>query len=250
MSEAWEMSNNGTWGSDSPPPNGRAKARKVVTHVTTAILGLTATALMSGSLHYENAMQETPHLVGGTRIAEAAIGWSAISTAFIPAIQAAAKWPTKKATTAVLATGSLTAIGVALTAVASSVEALHAPENVAAQMFKHITEYGTSTEIAREIDTIQLEYSCCGATGGGDYEQNREHLTGEVPDSCCITHEQPCDHLFNEHVNKDGCAEHLGNEVSTYLQVLTALLITHTWALAMATAAAAAANLKGCSSGP
>ena len=249
MSETYELSNHGTWGSNSLTGNGRTRARKMVTHITTAILGLTATALMSGGLHYENSMQETPHLVGETKIAEAAIGWSAISTAFIPAIQAAAKWPTKKATAVVSATGSLTAIGVALTAVASSVEALHAPENVAARMFKYVTEYGTSAELAREIDTIQVEYSCCGANNGGDYEQNREHLTGEVPDSCCKTHDRPCDHLFNEHVNKDGCAKHLGEEVTTYLQVLTALLIAHTWALAMATAAAAAANLRGCNSG-
>ena len=246
MSDSWEMSNNGTRGSESPMPSGRMKARKVVTHITTALLGLTATALMTGALHYEKAMQETPNLVVGTKIAEAAIGWSAISTAIIPGIQAATKWPTRGATITMTATGSLTAIGVALTAVAASVEALHAPDNTLALMRKHVAEYGTSAEIAREIDTIQIEYSCCGADGPSTYEENREHITGEVPDSCCTSRDQPCDHLYNEHVNRDGCAEHLGQEVETYLQVLTALLIAHTWALAIATAAAAAAGLKGC----
>ena len=246
MPESWNMSDTGTWGSDAPQPVGPSRAKKVVTHVTTAVMGLTATALMTGALHYGNTMEETPHLVVGIKVAEAAVGWSAVSTALIPGIQAAAKWPTKGATIAMAATGSLTTVGVALTAVATSVEALHASDNTFALMRKHVSEYGTSAELTQEIDTIQIEYACCGADGPSTYEENREHITGEVPDSCCTSHDQPCDHLYNEHIKRDGCAEPLGEEVETLLRLLTALLIAHTWALAVTTAAAAATGLRGC----
>ncbi len=118
----WNPSTASGWSSD-----GRAgacpKARKLATHMATALLGLTTTALMSGGLHYDNILQETPHLVGGTKIAAAAIGWSATSSVIMPAIEATARWPGKKTTGALAATGISAALGTALTAVAANVEA-------------------------------------------------------------------------------------------------------------------------------
>ena len=242
MTEPWDTSTTGTWGSGSHP--GKCpRARKTATHVATAILGLTTTALLSSGLHYDNLLQETPHLVGGTKIAAAAIGWSATSTAILPGIQAAAKWPGKKSTGAMAATGISAAIGVALTAVAASVEAQFTPETVVAELDRHMAAYGKSPAISREIDSLQRMYGCCGSEGPDTYERGREHITGEVPTSCCANHKSDCDLLDTIQISEEGCAQPLSDEIAAALHVLTALLIAQTWALILATATAALVGL-------
>ena len=184
--------------------------------------------------------------MGGTKIAAAAIGWSATSTAILPGIQAAAKWPGKKTTGAMAATGISAALGVALTAVAASVEAQYTPEAIVTELNHHMSSYGSSAEIAREIDGLQHMYGCCGAEGPDTYEKGREHITGEVPRSCCADQNPDCDRLDTVQLNQEGCAQPLSDEIAEALHVLTALLIAQTWALTLATATAACVGIGRC----
>ena len=246
MPESWDTSTTGTWGSGTTRRGTCSRARKTATHIATAILGLTTTALLSGGLHYDNLLQETPHLVGGTKIAAAAIGWSATSTAILPGIQAAAKWPGKKTTGAMAATGISAALGVALTAVAASVEAQYTPEAIVTELNHHMSSYGSSAQIAREIDGLQHMYGCCGSEGPDTYEKGREHITGEVPRSCCADQNPDCDRLDTVQLNQEGCAQPLSDEIAEALHVLTALLIAQTWALTLATATAACVGIGRC----
>ena len=241
MPESWDTSTIGTYGSESRRTCHRAK--RLATHIATAILGLTTTALMSGGLHYDNLLQETPNLVGGTKVAAAAIGWSAMSTAIMPGIQAAAKWPGRGMTGAMAATGTAAAVGTALTAVAANIEAQYTPEAVVTELNRHMAAYGSSPEIARQIDNLQRMYACCGSEGPDTYERARDHITGEVPMSCCAEQKNTCDRLDTVQLNQEGCAQPLSDEISASLQVLTALLIAQTGALALATAAATVASI-------
>lgn len=245
MANSWNGSTTGTWGSSG---NGGAcpKARKWATHIATAILGLTTTALMSGGLHYDGMIQETPHLVGGTRIAAAAIGWSATSTALLPGIEAAAKWPGKRTTGAMAAAGLTASLGTALTAVAAYVEAHFTVEVVEAELNHHMANYRASPEIAEEIDTLQRMYACCGSEGPNTYDRSKDHITGEVPESCCANDREDCDRLDGDQLNQEGCARHLGEDLASALQVLTGLLVAQTAALTSATVISALASIGRC----
>ena len=242
----WNPSTASTWSTD-----GRAgacpKARRMATPMATALLGLNTIALMSGGLHYDNILQETPHLVGGTKIAAAAIGWSATSSVIMPAIEAAARWPGRKTTGALAATGLSAALGASLTAVAANVEASFTPEAVITELNHHMADYGTSKEISSEIDRLQHMYSCCGSEGPDTYDKSKEHITGEVPTSCCTDHRDDCDRLDTDQLNQEGCARPLSEDITAALHVLTGLLIAQAGALVVATLVAAVVGLGRCS---
>ena len=234
---------------------GKKRCRRLTVHVTTALMGLTATVLMSGGLHFETATQDTPRLFEGPEIATAAIGWSAVSTAIIPGIQAAARWPAKKAVLAMITAGAATSIGTSLTAVAAHMETSHARYDVYERFEEYVKSYGTEIEVAKEIDTIQIEYQCCGSYGPGSYRKDRDRVNGEVPDSCCAPPSQdyhgkwPCDNhgVHRAEVHQDGCGDYIAGEVVTALHVLTVLLMIHAWTTAAATAALGLAGIgRGC----
>ena len=215
-------------------------------HAATAVLGLTATALLTAGLHYENQAETAPHLEAYSKIPTAAIAWGGIATIIIPVFQAITRWPNRRATTIVGSLGATLTIGTALTALAANMEAEHAPDTVLLSMQRHMGTYGTDPAIAQEIDEVQRDYACCGAQGPAIYETTRDHITGEVPESCCSNQGHPCNTLDIEQLHQRGCAEIVGQESARSLQILMALMAAHALTIGLATASAVLVNAGRC----
>ena len=220
----------------------RSRSRRLTMHAATAILSLSTTVMLTAGLHYENEANAAPHLTGGSKIPAAAIAWGAITTVLIPVLQATTKWPNKKATLAAGSTGIAIAAGTALTALAATMEAGHAANSVMLGLRHQMSNYGTDPAISREIDDIQRDYACCGAQGPGIYESARDHITGEVPSSCCANKGQPCDTLDTDQLNQGGCADPLGRELARSLEILTAILAAHALTTGLAATGAMLVN--------
>ena len=137
-------------------------------------------------------------------------------------------------------------MGTALTALAANMEAEHAPDTVLLAMQRHMSSYGTYPAIAREVDNMQKDYGCCGAQSPAIYEKARDHITGEVPESCCINQGSPCDTLDVDQLYQRGCAELVGQESERSLQILMALMAAHALTTGLATASAMLVNIGRC----